>query len=98
MTETYPNRLNIYENGRVIGYVALDSAHAHPNAFPANITFRTPKRHGSGPSYSVETLQESARCPCGGIILADTENWVEPRCVECWIALGSPAKEPEPSR
>lgn len=25
------------------------------------------------------------RCPCGGIILADTENWEEPLCHECWL-------------
>ena len=34
-------------------------------------------------------------CPCGGIILADTEDWKTPRCYECWEKLGSPEKEPE---
>lgn len=23
------------------------------------------------------------RCPCGGIILADTEDWKTPRCLKC---------------
>jgi len=26
-------------------------------------------------------------CPCGGVILADTEDWETPLCVECWIPL-----------
>lgn len=25
------------------------------------------------------------RCPCGGIILADTEEWKTPLCHECWV-------------
>jgi hypothetical protein len=33
-------------------------------------------------------------CPCGGIILADTENWKVPRCFDCWHALGEPPVEP----
>jgi len=26
----------------------------------------------------------SDRCPCGGIILADTEDWKVPLCYECF--------------
>jgi hypothetical protein len=33
-------------------------------------------------------------CPCGGIILADTEEWRLPRCYSCWEKMGSPAIEP----
>jgi hypothetical protein len=33
-------------------------------------------------------------CPCGGIILADTEDWNIPRCYECYLAMGEPQKEP----
>lgn len=37
-------------------------------------------------------------CPCGGVwILADTENWKIPLCVECWISIGKPKKEPDPA-
>ena len=25
---------------------------------------------------------------CGGVILADTEEWAKPLCYECWHALG----------
>jgi hypothetical protein len=28
---------------------------------------------------------EDKRCPCGGIILADTEDWQTPLCHECWL-------------
>ena len=35
------------------------------------------------------------RCPCGGVILADTEDWKTPRCYQCWWNLGSPENEPE---
>lgn len=31
----------------------------------------------------------------GGSILADTEDWLRPLCVECWIAIGSPEVEPK---
>ena len=34
------------------------------------------------------------RCPCGGIILADTENWETPVCANHYDALGEPRKEP----
>jgi hypothetical protein len=35
------------------------------------------------------------KCPCGDMfILADTENWKVPLCVECWIDIGSPEKDP----
>lgn len=27
------------------------------------------------------------RCPCGGIILADTEDWETPICHHCWVPL-----------
>jgi hypothetical protein len=26
-------------------------------------------------------------CPCGGIVLADTDEWSVPRCFDCWYAL-----------
>lgn len=29
----------------------------------------------------------NAKCPCGGIILADTEDWDTPLCHECWVPL-----------
>lgn len=32
---------------------------------------------------------ENQCCPCGGIILADTEDWVIPVCYDCFIILGS---------
>lgn len=38
---------------------------------------------------------KQAYCPCGGIILADTEEWKTPLCFGCWEELGSPEKEPE---
>lgn len=34
-------------------------------------------------------------CPCGGIMLADTEDWDVPRCFECWVAMGEPRHEPK---
>jgi hypothetical protein len=33
-------------------------------------------------------------CPCGGIILADSEDWETPVCNEHFEALGEPTKEP----
>ena len=27
---------------------------------------------------------EGMRCACGGIILADTEDWEKPCCYNCW--------------
>lgn len=35
-----------------------------------------------------------AYCPCGGIILADTEMWKVPLCDECYTALGEPESDP----
>lgn len=26
-------------------------------------------------------------CPCGGVILADTEDWKTPLCHDCWVPL-----------
>ena len=37
----------------------------------------------------------SDRCPCGGIILADTEDWNVPVCYDCYVELGEPEEEPE---
>lgn len=31
---------------------------------------------------------------CGGIILADTEDWQTPLCPACYSALGEPEREP----
>jgi len=30
----------------------------------------------------------SDRCPCGGIILADTEDWIIPLCHDCYVEYG----------
>lgn len=38
-------------------------------------------------------VSKQDRCPCGGIILADTENWHVPLCYECYCSL-SKASEP----
>jgi hypothetical protein len=38
---------------------------------------------------------KQAYCPCGGIILADTEDWKTPLCDECYTALGEPKEDPE---
>jgi hypothetical protein len=35
------------------------------------------------------------RCPCGGIVLADTEDWKIPRCNECYEKMGEPKKDPD---
>lgn len=32
-------------------------------------------------------------CPCGGIILADTEDWDIPLCYECYLEIGEPKEE-----
>lgn len=32
---------------------------------------------------------------CGGVILADTEDWKHPRCNSCFVALGEPDYDPE---
>jgi len=42
-----------------------------------------------------EDDEKSDCCPCGGIILADTEDWDTPLCHECWEKMGSPEQEPE---
>lgn len=34
------------------------------------------------------------RCPCGGIILADTDEWTTPLCDECYCAIGRPSEDP----
>ena len=31
-------------------------------------------------------------CPCGGIILADTEGWDVPVCDDCYVAMGEPVR------
>lgn len=36
----------------------------------------------------------SEHCPCGGTILADTEDWKTPLCDECYCEMGEPAKDP----
>lgn len=33
---------------------------------------------------------------CGGILLADTEDWKQPVCPSCHILLGEPENEPAP--
>ena len=32
------------------------------------------------------------RCPCGGIILADTEDWPTPLCYNCYVELNEGEK------
>lgn len=34
-------------------------------------------------------------CPCGGIILADTEDWKTPLCDECYTQIGEPENDPQ---
>ncbi len=36
------------------------------------------------------TSKPKDRCPCGGIILADTEDWETPLCYECWVTDDKP--------
>ena len=31
--------------------------------------------------------EDESRCPCGGIILADTDDWKIPLCYDCWYQL-----------
>jgi hypothetical protein len=38
--------------------------------------------------------QEHGCRRCGGIILADTEDWERPACADCFFELGRPTKEP----
>jgi len=33
------------------------------------------------------------RCPCGGIILADTEDWAVPLCYSCFVKFCEDARE-----
>lgn len=42
--------------------------------------------------------QKPDRCPCGGIILADTEDWKIPLCHSCWNDIGEPSFEPKHDR
>jgi hypothetical protein len=30
-------------------------------------------------------MSDERYCPCGGVILADTEKWAVPLCHECWV-------------
>ena len=39
--------------------------------------------------------QKPDRCPCGGIMLADTEDWKIPLCHSCWHDIGEPSFEPK---
>ncbi len=34
---------------------------------------------------------------CGGIIIADTEDWFMALCYSCWTEIGQPANEPQPA-
>jgi hypothetical protein len=31
---------------------------------------------------------------CDGIIFADTEDWKQPLCYECWLDMGEPESDP----
>lgn len=43
-----------------------------------------------------ETINQiHQRCACGGVILADTEDWKSPLCNSCYEDLGQPATDPE---
>lgn len=37
---------------------------------------------------------KSDRCPCGGIILADTEDWKVPMCACYYEDIGEPKTDP----
>lgn len=39
-------------------------------------------------------MSAPARCLCGGVILADCEDWRRPVCPACWQAMGCPLFEP----
>lgn len=39
--------------------------------------------------------QKPDSCPCGGIMLADTEDWKIPLCHSCWHDIGEPSFEPK---
>jgi hypothetical protein len=43
------------------------------------------------PAFSAD----EKRCGCGCPMLADTEDWSSPLCVDCWEALGSPSVDPD---
>lgn len=45
---------------------------------------------GKAAGYDDATTKQKDRCPCGGIILADTEDWSTPLCYEC---VKTPLKE-----
>ena len=32
---------------------------------------------------------------CGGVILADTEDWKRPACYDCFFSLGEPTTDPD---
>ena len=38
-----------------------------------------------------ELIDLRRRCPCGGIVLADTEDWDTPRCDGCYTKMGEPS-------
>jgi hypothetical protein len=38
------------------------------------------------------------RCACGSEVLASTEEWSAPKCIDCWAALGGPVNEPDWTR
>ena len=38
-------------------------------------------------------MKNKDRCPCGGIILADTEDWSTPLCYSCFYELTIKTKD-----
>lgn len=49
----------------------------------------------SDPPYGYGVLCQKHGCRrCGGVILADTEDWMRPVCYDCYFELGEPTKEP----
>lgn len=57
-----------------------------------------PARVAAGPALEAAPApvvdERADRCLCGGIILADSEDWRTPVCPTCWEGMGSPAFEP----
>lgn len=56
-----------------------------------DVVFGVIKKLGIALPDEIEKLKpipwDKAFCPCGGIILADTENCTVPLCVECTIEI-----------
>lgn len=92
-------RAGAHERVRLAGAVALTFLHARavglrtePHHEPARA--RVAPALEAGTVVDVDELGRAARCLCGGIILADSEEWRTPVCPTCWEGMGCPAFEP----